>query len=76
MPGQEPPPTFRYHPDPIATSCVEPSDTVCRARGYFYSGPIYGHERLHDQASPWRTADGTAHTKFGSSFADVRSPSE
>jgi hypothetical protein len=40
----EPLPSFRYHPDPVATGSIEPSDAVCRccgrARGYIYAGPV------------------------------------
>ncbi|MCP4306259.1 MAG: CbrC family protein [bacterium] len=38
-------PSFRYHPDPIATGSIRPSDeAVCRRcsrnRGFIYVGPV------------------------------------
>src|SRR5580698_1256897 len=44
-------PSFRYHPDPLATGAVKPSDVVCsccqRNRGFIYTGPVYGKSRPH-----------------------------
>ena len=38
-------PTFKYHPDPIATGSVKQSDAVCECcgqrRGFIYTGPVY-----------------------------------
>ena len=69
-------PSFRYHPDPIATGSVKPSEAVCtvcgRARGLIYAGPVYGGEEDYDEAiCPWCIADGTAHDKLGVEFADA-----
>ena len=38
-------PIFRYHPDPLATGNVEPSNHPCDVcgvdRGFVYAGPVY-----------------------------------
>ncbi|MFC4160676.1 CbrC family protein [Chitinimonas lacunae] len=66
-------PLFRYHPDPIATGAVEPSDSICQccgqARGYLYTGSIYALEDL-DHICPWCIADGSAAARFDASFID------
>jgi len=68
-------PHFAYHPDPIASGSVETSDAVCRCcgktRGYIYTGPVYSEEDLEAALCPWCIADGSAHEKFGASFADA-----
>jgi uncharacterized protein CbrC (UPF0167 family) len=69
-------PNFRYHPDPIATGNVKASDTVCKccrqARGYVYSGQIYGPDSLRDRLCPWCIADGSAAKKFDAMFSYYR----
>jgi uncharacterized protein CbrC (UPF0167 family) len=41
-------PTFRYHPDPLATGSAVESDAICdvcgESRGVVYDGPIYGRQ--------------------------------
>jgi uncharacterized protein len=72
----EPLPTFKYFPDPIASGVIEPSTVVCRAcnlpRGHIYTGPVRTGSDLdlHDALCPWCIADGTAHTTFGTEFAE------
>jgi uncharacterized protein len=65
-------PAFKYHPDPLASGSVILSNAVCacckRARGFIYSGPVYGPDV--DHLCPWCIADGTAHAQFGVSFTD------
>ena len=67
-------PTFRYHPDPLATGSIEPSDVVCaccgRARGAIYVGPVYAVVDYDGKLCPWCIADGTAHDKLDVEFAD------
>ena len=62
-------PTFRYHPDPLATGSVVPSDAVCeccgQARGYAYDLAPYGPVEV---LCPWCIASGEAHRRFGSTF--------
>jgi uncharacterized protein CbrC (UPF0167 family) len=68
-------PTFKYHPDPLSTGSIEPSDAVCvacgLARGFIYKGSVYAVEELADLICPWCIADGTAHEKFDAQFVDV-----
>lgn len=68
-------PTFKYHPDPIATGSIESSNVECRAcgqaRGFIYKGPLYAEEELLDVICPWCIADGTAHEKFDAEFVDA-----
>lgn len=67
-------PHFRYHPNPIATGAVKPSDAICvccgQSRGHIYCGPVYAVIVLDDLLCPWCIADGSASAKLGASFAD------
>jgi uncharacterized protein CbrC (UPF0167 family) len=67
-------PTFKYHPDPLATGSIEASDRRClgcgKARGFIYKGQAYAEEELIDAFCPWCIADGTAHEKFDAEFVD------
>ncbi|MEL6149822.1 MAG: CbrC family protein [Chloroflexota bacterium] len=70
-------PTFRYHPDPIKTGSIVPSENACRVcgrkRGYIYAFSVYGPIETEDLAQhlcPWCIADGSAHEKFDISFVD------
>ncbi|QOG23992.1 hypothetical protein FOM02_41000 [Bradyrhizobium sp. SEMIA] len=67
-------PSFKYHPDPVATGSVQKSDVQCiccgQARGYVYIGPVYAAEELCESLCPWCVADGSAHGKHGASFTD------
>ena len=67
-------PTFKYHPDPLATGSIEPSTNKCvvcgLARGFIYIGQPYAEEELIDAICPWCIADGTAHEKFDAEFTD------
>ena len=69
-------PKFRYHPDPVATGAVVPSDNVClccgEARGLIYAGPVYSTADLDECICPWCISDGSAAAKHGASFADSR----
>lgn len=68
-------PTFRYHPDPLASGAIVPSDTECEccgeARGYIYTGPTFCDEDLVDCLCPWCIADGSAHEEFQAEFTDA-----
>lgn len=70
-------PKFKYHPDPIATGNISPSDEIClsckQARGYIYNGSVYAVEELDDSICPFCIADGTAHEKFDAEFVDAES---
>jgi uncharacterized protein len=67
-------PTFKYHPDPIATGSIVASATTCACcdepRGYVYTGPVYAEDDYDDSICPWCIADGSAHEKLGASFTD------
>jgi uncharacterized protein CbrC (UPF0167 family) len=67
-------PTFKYHPDPLATGSVIKSDAECvccgEARGYVYAGPVYAEEEYEQSICPWCIADGSAHDDLGATFTD------
>src|SRR5215475_5025556 len=67
-------PTFRYHPDPIASGSIVVSDAECQCcnarRGFIYAGPAYCEAELEEALCPWCIADGSAHEKFEASFTD------
>jgi uncharacterized protein CbrC (UPF0167 family) len=71
-------PSFRYHPDPVATgSVIAAPDTPClccnRIRGYVYTGPAYTEKNfnLSHAICPWCIADGSAAKMFGAGFNDA-----
>lgn len=67
-------PSFRYHPDPLATSAIEARKIECaccgQARGFVYVQPVYGTSDLDEKLCPWCIADGSAASKLGVSFSD------
>src|SRR3954454_6356073 len=67
-------PHFRYHPQPLETGSVIPSQATCRqcqqARGYIYTGPVFAQEELADAFCPWCIADGSAAQGFRAQFTD------
>ena len=67
-------PTFKYHPDPVATGSIQASEAEClccgQRRGYIYVGPVYSVKELSESICPWCIADGSAHEKFGAEFTD------
>jgi uncharacterized protein len=68
-------PTFRYHPDPVATGEVITGDAPCRCcgrqRGFIYTGPVYSAEEVVEELCLWCIADGSAATLFEAEFTDV-----
>ena len=70
-------PSFRYHPDPIATGSIRSSNKKCvvcgTVRGYIYTSHAYAVAAYHDCICPWCIADGTAHEKLGVYFTDEHS---
>ena len=68
-------PSFRYHPDPVATGSVAPSGRECRAcaraRSLIYVGPVYAEQELTEAFCPWCIADGRAAELFSVEFTDV-----
>lgn len=71
----EPLPTFRFHPDPLATGSCEVRPVDCLAceqeRPVTYVGPVFAVEELDEELCPWCIADGTAARLFGASFTDA-----
>jgi uncharacterized protein len=67
-------PTFRYHPDPVQSGSLVPSDAPCPVcgldRGLSYVGPVYALDEVEDLC-PWCIADGTAAETFDAEFTDV-----
>lgn len=67
-------PTFRYHPDPVATGSIVVSDKTCsccvEARGYIYVGPVYSEQDVEDELCPWCIADGSAAEEYEATFVD------
>ena len=71
----EPLPTFKYHPDPLATGSIEPSATAAcaccgRVRGFVYTGPVYAVREYDRRICPWCIADGSAHATLDAAFHD------
>ena len=68
-------PSYRYHPDPLATGSVVQSSRQClccgQARGYIYIAPVYARGRLQKRLCPWCIADGSAAAKFDAAFSDA-----
>jgi uncharacterized protein CbrC (UPF0167 family) len=66
-------PRFRYHPNPIATGAVVPTEDVCeccgKARGYKYNSVVYAEKEV-ECVCPWCIADGTAAQKLDGMFLD------
>jgi uncharacterized protein CbrC (UPF0167 family) len=67
-------PTFKYHPNPIATGSVAESSNQCicceRRNGFIYTGPVYALDDLDNRFCPWCIADGTAAERFEAVFTD------
>lgn len=68
-------PTFKYHPDPLGTGSIQPSDRVCdvcgQTRGYIYAGPVHAEKEFVDTFCPWCIANGGAHEKYNAKFVDT-----
>lgn len=68
-------PSFRYHPDPLASGSIVRSEATCRccgqARGYIYQGPVYAEADLDAALCPWCIGDGSAQRRLGATFVDV-----
>lgn len=66
-------PRFKYHPDPLATGAVEPSDATCeccgKAPGYIYTASVYAVEEV-ESVCPWCIADGGVARKFDAHLSD------
>lgn len=68
-------PTFRYHPDPIATGAFVSSGQAClccgESRGFIYKwNPYSRHRDLAESICPWCIHSGQASRELGATFAD------
>ena len=67
-------PTFRYHPNPVATgACVKQSETCLSCEkevSHIYIGPTFSIHELDEQLCAWCIADGSANEKFDVEFSD------
>jgi uncharacterized protein CbrC (UPF0167 family) len=67
-------PSFKYHPDPIATGNIIEFNVKCcccgKDRGYIYTGPVYAIKGYKKRICPWCIADGSAHLKLNVNFTD------
>lgn len=72
-------PTFRYHPDPVATGAIGEHRITCRCCGrpsrWAYLVPAYGVEDLRDSLCPWCIADGSAAARFRAVFTQISTSS-
>ena len=68
-------PTFKYHPDPVATGSFEATEITCiscgQTRPYCYVGSVYAEADLEGKVCPWCISSGLAHDKFGAEFTDI-----
>jgi uncharacterized protein CbrC (UPF0167 family) len=68
-------PHFRYHPDPLGTGSIAPSDKLCivceQQRGYIYTSHAYAEGEFTKCICPWCIADGSAHDKLEVEFFDA-----
>ncbi|MER7485882.1 CbrC family protein [Streptomyces sp. NPDC126497] len=67
-------PSFRYHPDPLATGAVRASDETCacceRATGWIYTAAFHTAHDVTGHFCPWCIADGSASERFAGEFTD------
>jgi uncharacterized protein len=67
-------PTFRYHPDPIATGAVVRESATCLCCGktvdHVYVASAYLTHEFDRNLCPWCIADGSAHQKYDVEFTD------
>jgi uncharacterized protein CbrC (UPF0167 family) len=68
-------PEFRYHPDPLGTRSIVPSDDRCvvcgRVSGYIYVGPVYSSSVDTPVVCVECIADGSAAERLNAQFTDA-----
>jgi uncharacterized protein CbrC (UPF0167 family) len=68
-------PEFKYHPNPIKTGSIVPSEDKCiccdQKTGYLYIGPVYAEAEIDEQICPNCISNGLAHNKYGAEFTDI-----
>ncbi len=73
----DPFPTFPYFENPLDTlqTCFERTDAPCAccriARGWVYTGNMYGHGTEDPRVCPWCIADGSASTWYPGAFNTI-----
>lgn len=69
-------PTFKYHPDPIASGVIIRVNGTCpccqQQRGWGYVGPFFCVDEV-ENICPWCIADGRAAAQFDLEFIDADS---
>ncbi|MET7731099.1 CbrC family protein [Streptomyces sp. NPDC005402] len=67
-------PHFPYHPSPVATGSVSPSDAPCaccgQERGWVYTGPVYAADAPDSGICPYCIAFGKAAERYDATFID------
>lgn len=67
-------PSFKYHPDPVASGAVVASDATCtscgQSRGFVYTGPVFTELDDVQEICPWCIADGRGAERFQAEFTD------
>jgi uncharacterized protein len=69
-------PEFPYHPDPLKTGSIVPSELPCslcgHRYGFVYTGPVFADDDFVDgPLCPWCIADGSAALRMRIEFTDV-----
>ncbi|MFC8430310.1 CbrC family protein [Streptomyces sp. NPDC057253] len=67
-------PSFPYHPSPVATGSVAPSDAPCvccgQERGWVYTGPVHSADAPDSGICPYCVAFGKAAERYDATFTD------
>lgn len=75
MATMRPLPEFRYHPDPVGTGSLVPSDDRCDVcgliSGYIYAGPVYSSSADQPVVCGECIADGSAAERWNAQFTDA-----
>src|ERR1700694_2069476 len=69
-------PSFKYHPDPLATGMIQQQQTICpvcqQVRACVYAGPFYAKENV-EGICPWCIQNGSAAATYHGVFQDAAS---
>ncbi|MFF7931211.1 CbrC family protein [Streptomyces sp. NPDC007940] len=67
-------PRFPYHPNPVATGSVTPSDAPCvccgQERGWVYTGPVHAADAPDSGICPYCIAFGKAAERYDATFTE------
>jgi uncharacterized protein CbrC (UPF0167 family) len=68
-------PSFKYHPDPVATGSLEAREITCvccgEVREYVYVGPVYAKGDIEGEICSWCISTGRAHNQLRAEFTDI-----